>query len=184
MAQDGAFEDALDLLETAFQLDPLSTRYIGDQGHIYYWAERFDEGIEAMTRVLEKFPGDNWLLWMLGYLYSGQGDYEKAIEVYSSRSVGKTNWMLAYSLGMAGRTKEAEDILEYLLEKRSNQHVPAYMIASVCAGLGRMNDALIWLEQDYNDGGQGLFFQGLEHDVKFKALWESPEFQRLVDHIR
>ena len=62
-------------------------------------------------------------------------------------------------------------------------YVPALMIATIYIGLGDTENALLYLEKDYESGGQGLFFWGLKHDVKFDSLKNEPRFQALIDKI-
>ena len=43
---------------------------------------------------------------------------------------------LGHAYGIAGKKKEAQEILEQLLEKSKRSYVPAYDIAAVYIGLG------------------------------------------------
>jgi TolB-like protein/Tfp pilus assembly protein PilF len=179
---EGDFDLALSLTSKAQSLDPLSTKYLGDVGHVYYYAHRFQDGIDAISQMLEEHPGDPWLLWMRGFLYSAIGQYEKAIEVYLQRPI-KTNWMLAYSYGKSGHKQLALDILDIHLEKRKNKYVPGIMIAVIYMGLGDHENALKWLQTDYTDGGQGLFFWGLKRDPIFAPLRERAGFISLLNKV-
>ena len=181
---DGNTKEALRLFSIVHSLDPLSTKYRGDIGHAYYYSHQYEIGIEMMDELLEKYPGDPWLLWMKGYLYSGLGNYEAAINTYLERPTGKkTNWMLAYNYGKIGKTNEATEILNLHLKKRETQHVPGYMIATIYIGLGNRRKALDWLELDYREGGQGLFFWGLKTDPKFDLINNDTRFQKLLNYI-
>ncbi len=60
----GEFQIAKDYLSQAHALDPLSNKYVGDQGHVYYWEGDYDNGIELIEEALKKTPDDDWLLWM------------------------------------------------------------------------------------------------------------------------
>ncbi|MFY0644298.1 MAG: hypothetical protein JXR19_07510 [Bacteroidia bacterium] len=182
---DGEIDDAIKLLSKAQSLDPLSTKYIGDMAHIYYYSNRCKEGLDYMIPHLMKDPENPWLLWSKGYLYSGMQDYEKAIKAFTSRlTSGKnTNWMLGYCYGMHGDTEEATSILEWHLDKRENEYVPAYMIACIYIGLDKQEEALNWLEKDYEEGGLGLFFWGLKSDPKFNKLHDHARYKQLLSKI-
>jgi len=172
---------AIKYFEKAHSLDPLSSKYKGNLGHFYYYARQFDEGIKVLTEALSSSPDDNWMKWMLGYLQTGNGDFDKAIETFKSRSGNShTNWMLGYSYAKIGRIEEAEEILDILLKKREASFVPAYMIASIYIGLGNKEKAFEWLDQDVRDGRNSPFFAGLNTDIKYDKIRDTPRFQALL----
>lgn len=182
------FDNNLDLMEKNFnkvlKLDPLSPKYIGDMGQAYYYLNEFEKGIEFIDEQLIRFPNNDMLVWMKGNLLSGLGKYEDAIKHFTSRSVARnTNWMLGYSYGMNGDTEKAKEILDYQINKSKLVYVPAYMIATIYMGLGDSENALTWLEKDYENGGQGLFFWGLRNDIKFKSIIDEDRFQALLSKV-
>jgi TolB-like protein len=182
---DGNTEEAISLFDKAQALDPLSKKYMGDVGHAYYYSHRFIEGLEVITSFLKKQPVDPWLLWMKGYLLSGMQNYQMAIDTYLERPTGtKTNWMLGYNYGKIGELGKAEEILNFHLDKREESYVPAYMIATIYAGMADLDKALEWLETDFEDGGLGLFFYGLKTDPKFTELQGNSRFEKLLKVIQ
>lgn len=181
---EGNLGKALHHFSVTHSLDPLSTKYLGDVGHAYYYTHQYETGIEFISSMLKKHLGDPWLLWMKGYLYSGLGKYKTAIDTYLERPTGtKTNWMLAYNYGKIGMINEATEILNLHLKKREKVHVPGYMLATIYIGLGDRDKALEWLELDYEEGGQGLFFWGLKTDPKFDSLRNQNRFKALLNKI-
>ncbi|WP_298238814.1 FlgO family outer membrane protein [uncultured Algibacter sp.] len=183
-----AFDGDLENMEENFnmvqKLDPLSSKYIGDMGQAYYYLREFQKSIDKMSESLNKFPNDNMLLWMKASNLSGLGRYQEAIDIYTSRSVASnTNWMLGYCYGMVGETEKAKEILNYQLNKNKMVYVPPVMIATIYMGLGDFDNALTWLEKDYELGGQGLFFWGLKQDIKFDPVKNHPRFQALMSKI-
>ena len=91
--------------------------------------------------------------------------------------------MLGYAYAMAGKKAEAEEILKINLEKRENQYVPSFMIATIYMGLGDKEKTLEWLERDWEEGGQGLMFWGLKSDKLFDPVRDDPRFQALLNKI-
>ena len=183
-----SFDGDLERMEENFnmvqKLDPLSSKYIGDMGQAYYYLREFQKSIDKMNESLKKFPNDNMLPWMKASNLSGLGRYQEAIDIYTSRSVASnTNWMLGYCYGMVGETEKAKEILNYQLNKNKMVYVPPVMIATIYMGLGDFDNALTWLEKDYEVGGQGLFFWGLKQDIKFDPVKNHPRFQALMSKI-
>ena len=177
-------DDAIELFEKAHELEPLSTKYLGDQGLSFYYLQLYERGIEYNTESLLKYPNDNYLLWIQGFLYIAQEKYTEAIESFKKRSAGtNTNWLLGFAYAMEGNKKEAERILNIQLEKRKTQHVPAFMIATLYMGLGDKEKTLDWLEVDWEEGSQGLMFWGMKTDKRFDPIKDEPRFQALLDKV-
>jgi class 3 adenylate cyclase/Flp pilus assembly protein TadD len=174
-------QDAVAILEKAHSTDPLSTKYLGDIGHVFYYSHQFEEGIQVISKTIVNNPKENFLLWMLGLLYSGAGNYEKAIDCFLQRTKGReTNWMLAYCYSKSGNKKGALKILDIHLKKRETQYIPSYMIASIYMGLGDKEKALHWLETDQKEGGTSLFYWGLKDDPKFEEIMQEERFKKLM----
>ena len=172
---------AIKYFEKAHSLDPLSSKYKGNLGHFYYYFRQFDDGIRLLREALDSTPDDNWIKWMLGYLQTGKGDFSGAIETFKSRSgQSQNNWMLGYAYGKIGRIDEAKEILGVLLKKREASFVPAYMIATVYIGLGNKEKAFEWLDRDVEDGRNSPFFAGLNTDIKYDDIRDTPRFQALL----
>lgn len=176
------FSMAFELLKKASQLDPFSLKYPTNMGHIFYYRGDYEEGLNHICALEEVRPNEPWIYWMKGYLYSVQGEFEKAIESFEKReTIGKkSNWMLAYCLAKIGRVDEANAVLEFHLNKSKFSHVPAYMIATIYMGLNRYEEAIDWLYKDYSDGGTGHFFINIHHDPKFTPLKGYERFDRLL----
>jgi len=183
---EGDTQQAEKLFMKARELDPLSTKYDGLLGHAYYYSGQLDKGLRHLSDALSKKPGDNFLLWIQGQLQAAAGDYDSAIDSFLRRTVGSadTNWLLGYSYGMAGEREKATEILGYLIERSQSRHVPALFIATIYMGLGEKESALEWLEIDFDEGGQGLFFWGLKNDKRFDPIKNEPRYQELVNKIK
>ncbi|MCZ6692395.1 MAG: hypothetical protein O6939_00695 [Bacteroidetes bacterium] len=177
-------DKAIELFEKAYELEPLSTKYLGDQGHALYYLHLYDRGMDFINNGLQKYPNNDHLLWLQGFLYVAQEKYTEAITTFRKRAAGtNTNWMLGYAYAMAGKKAEAEEILKINLEKRKNQYVPSFMIATIYMGLGDKEKTLEWLERDWEEGGQGLMFWGLKTDKLFDPVRDDPRFQTLLNKI-
>ena len=91
--------------------------------------------------------------------------------------------MLGYTYARNGELEKAEEILLHLLKKLETQFVPPFMIATIYMGLNDTENALHWLEEDINVGGQGLFIWGLKRDPTFEKLKNNPRFQSILNNI-
>ena len=160
-------------------------RIVGEKALVYFYSRQYERGVEKIKDLMTEHPDNSFLKWILGYLYAGQGEYKKAISTFQSRSAGQTtNWMLAYAFAASGESQKAIEILDFQLERRKTQHVPAFMIATIYMGLGDHEKALEWLERDLEEGVQGLFFWGLKMDIKFDPLKDDDRFKKLLAAIK
>jgi TolB-like protein/Tfp pilus assembly protein PilF len=181
---EGNLDEAVKLFNKVLELDPLSVKNINNiaMSHLYF--HQIDAGLKVLDEGLKKFPNDDMLLFSKGYLLANSKRHKEAIKIFSRRSVAfNTNWMLGYAYAASGQTDKAKAILDYQLEKSKTTFVPPYMIATIYMGLGDVNNALNWLEKDYEVGGQGLFFWGLKRDIKFESLKNEPRFIALLNKI-
>lgn len=182
---EGNLNEAVRLFNKVLELDPLSTKNIANIAFSHYYFHEYEKGIKILNDALKRFPDDNILLWMKGNLLTGTGQYNEAIKVFNHRSIGaNTNWMLGYAYAMSGQKDKATEILNYLIEKSESAYVPPYMIATIYIGLNDKENALTYLEKDYETGGLGLFFWGLKRDPKFYSIKDDPRFVALLNKIQ
>lgn len=168
-------------MDMAIELDPLSTRYKGGSTFAYYLMGNYEVGLKYIKEYLNQFPGDNFLLWNLGYLYAGSGQYDRAIEVLETRTIGTyTNWVIGYCYAKLGNTEKAREILNYHLERAKNEYVPHFMIAVQYAGLGENDAALDYLDQSAGIVGESIFLYALDKDPMWDGVRNDPRFEAIV----
>jgi tetratricopeptide (TPR) repeat protein len=110
----------------------------------------YSTAVEVARRHLEVHPGDNVILFALAQTYVMMENYDQAVKTLLDRSVSSPdkNWLLGYAYGKMGFHEEALDILSYHLEKAEQVYVPPSMIAAIYLGLGKMEDAKSWYQQE------------------------------------
>lgn len=178
-------EECLRLYEKVIQLDPLSTRYKGSLASAYYFMKKYDEGIDRMKQFLRLDPNDNFILWALGYLYAGNGEYEKAIETFKRRSIGThTNWAYAYCYAQLGDMDAAKEILNYHIERKKTGHVPDFMMSVQYTALGEYETALDYLEKSLASDGENWFILGFETDPMLDPLRKYPRFKAIQKSLK
>jgi serine/threonine protein kinase len=146
------FDEGLAQVERAESLDPLSLIMPAARGWFTVFAGRAEEGHAIVRRVIT-IDARLWAAWWFdGVALAALGRYEEAVLALETaiEMGGRTSRLLGYlghSLGMAGRTGEAQGLLDELRRRKGDlQHVPPYFEALVLLGLGRKEDALGRLE--------------------------------------
>jgi TolB-like protein/DNA-binding winged helix-turn-helix (wHTH) protein/Tfp pilus assembly protein PilF len=150
---------AIEEIEHAIELDPVSVSAYDAAGAIYFDARQFDKIIEVAQRIHELSPDDPRALghFANGYLY--QGRVKEAL-AYAQRAVDTTNrypaflCLLAGTQHRAGRVKEAGQTLAEVTEKARKGYVPDVFLAIANLWMHGPDAAMPLLERahDRRDG--------------------------------
>jgi len=177
----GRFEEVLEKIKRAQELDPLSLTINNNIGWIYYTAHRYDEAIEQYQKTLDLNPNFSMARRELGLVYVQKSMFSEGIaELEKAVSLANDTLNLSY-LGIgyaaAGRKDEAIEIIEELRDESKVRFVPSFHIAWIYASLGENEQALNWLEQSYQDGGAHPVISVLP---AYDPLRDDPRFQDLM----
>ena len=182
----GRHDDALARMKKSQELDPLSLIISVAIGWTYYMARRYDEAIAQIRRTFELDPNYPVANWVLGLVLRRMGRYEEAIAegekgVKSSGGSPLIRASLAQSLGAAGKTKEAREILDELATLAKQKYVAPYFFAGIYAGLGDGERAMEYLEKSYQEHSHWLIY--LHMDPGIDGLRSNPRFQELLRQV-
>ena len=124
--------------------------------------------------------------WILGLLLRKTGCYELAITegekgVKLSGGSPLMRAALAQTLGTAGRTKEALQILDELTKLAKQKYGAPYFFAGIHIGLGENDRAIEYLEKCYEEHSHWLIY--LHIDPSMDSLRENQGFQDLLRRI-
>ena len=78
----GEKEKAVEILEEAEQLDPLSPIIIQSLGNMYIFAERFDDAIRQADKLLEINPQMRISIEMKAWGIGMKGDWKAALTLF------------------------------------------------------------------------------------------------------
>jgi eukaryotic-like serine/threonine-protein kinase len=182
----GRQAEAIAKIKSSHDLDPLSLIINVAVGWAFYHARRYDEAIEQLRRTAELDPNYPITYWILGLLLRKTGCYELAIiegENGVKLSSGSPLMLaaLAHTLGTAGRTKEAIQILDDLTTLAKQKYVAPYFFAGIHIGLGDSNRAIEYLEKSYEEHSHWLLY--LHIDPSMDGLRDNPHFQDLLRRL-
>ncbi len=184
LSNTGRHAEALAEAKRARELDPLNLRNNALEGQFLIHAGRIDEALTRLQQTLEMDAN-----YFLAHLYTSsaymeKGMYSEAIsearrakEISGARST-YSDAFLGYALAKSGKEVEARSVLEGLLKSSANRYVSSYDIALVYNGLGKHDEALVWLERAYAQRTPGIVF--LKVDPKWNNLRSDARFQDLL----
>ena len=181
----GRFDESLAAERRAGELDPLSPIISSDTGVTLLLARRFDEAIAQFRRTLALDPRFYVARYHLGQALHAQGRYEAAIaEFESCLAADDDPWvmaLLARSLARAGRRDEALGRRDTLVAAAARRYVPNVALAIVHGALDDRDQALLWLERDFEE--RSLFPPFYWIDPVFDDLRDDPRFEALVRRV-
>jgi tetratricopeptide (TPR) repeat protein len=182
----GRHGEALARMKNGQDLDPLSLIINVAVGWTLYFAGRYDEAIQQLRQTVDLDPNYPVTYWILGLLLRKTGCYELAITegetgVKLSGGSPLMRAALAHTLGTAGRTKEALQILDDLTKLAKQKYVAPYFFAGIHLGLGENNRAIEYLEKCYEEHSHWLIY--LHIDPSMDALRDNPGFQGLLRRV-
>ena len=153
----GRHGEAIEEMETARRLDPLTPMRNLALGVTLYYARQYDAAMEHLQEAIEMQPNMWGAHFHLSHTLAAKQAFDDAIRAAQeavSLSSRQENWSLGelgLIYGLSGQKVLAQETLRELKEKRSQQHVPAQAIARVYVGLGEKDQAFEWLEKAYEE---------------------------------
>ena len=174
----GKFNQALDEIKRAEELDPLSLHIIADRGWFLFHAHRPDEAIAQLQKALDLDSNFGMAHYTLGCAYEQKGMFDQAVAEFQKAATREgPSPALAHTYAMAGKRREAIDLLGKLKLLSRQKYVSPYHVALIYTALGDKDPAFAWLEKAYRDRYWMMPF--LKVDPRLDPLRSDPRFQDL-----
>ncbi|HXY03181.1 MAG TPA: protein kinase [Terriglobales bacterium] len=190
LASIGRIQEAIDEVERAHQLDPLSSIISVVRANPYLAARQFDRVIEMTNKVLAESPDLGRAHNFLGIAYWGQHKYSDAIQEWKigARLEGDKNGEEAADAMEVGFRSDGKrgalgSTIQVLIAQRKpgKSFVSPYGIAANYADLGDKDDAFEWLETAYKEHDGGIV--GIPTDFMLDPIRSDPRYADLVRKI-
>lgn len=185
LAAKGQYAEAVAEAQRALQDDPLSLIVGSNAGWTFALAGQYDRSVETLRKAIDidsNFPRTHF---RLGEVYEQRAQYAMAIPEFEQAvnlSGGDPYYegSLAHAYAASGNPTRARVLLENL-QTRTRQHVPAYAIVVVYAGLGDRDETFLWLQKAVEDRSTPLVF--LRSDPELANFRSDPRFAELAHLI-
>jgi len=186
LCERGRFDEAIEQVTKAGDLDPLSLIIAVHAGWPYYFARDYDAANHRFRKALEldeKFiPAQGWLGMALGQ----QHRYTEAIDTFQRAlevdRVPILMAMLGHTHAIAGHRTQAEEVLTALEYESQSRYISPYDLAVIHAGLGDKEAALRELSRAYEDRSAWMVF--LNVDPRLDPLREENAFVEIAARLR
>jgi adenylate cyclase len=180
----GQVQEAVEIMEKAEELDPLSPLVNQGLGNVYVFAERFEDAIRQADKLLEIDPQRRNTIEMKGWAIGMSGDWQAALpyfeEVHRLTNHPLRGLMgLGFAYAVLGRETEAREIVRKM-ELRQQQEPDSVMDADLAAvwwGLGDLDKTFYHLDQciEKKMGPPSYFIQY----PAFKKIKKDPRYEQL-----
>jgi TolB-like protein/Tfp pilus assembly protein PilF len=181
LAAVGRTDEALDRVEAALALDPLSLNVRVSVGLRVSEAHQVERGVAQLLGVLDLDPAFSLAHFHIGRIYVALGRYVEALEHLRRVASGSplASGLIGFALARLGRREEAQQVLAGLRSLAATQQLGAEPVAFVLQGMGEIDTALEWYRRaiDAHEGvvamlGVELVVDELRSDPRFAALLE------------
>ncbi len=179
--------EAWEQINEDMRLDPLSLPNNAEVVRTLYYARNYDQAIEQGQKAMQLDPNYVRTHFWLGRVYSQKGMHREAIaasgkilESMPDSTLGLTE--MAYSLAVAGRRKEARQILSRLEERSRSAFVPAYNFAVIHIALNEEEAAMRYMQQAYENRDWALVVLAVE--PRLDPLRKDPRFQEISAKLK
>ena len=181
----GKHEPALEEIQRACRLDPLSPILSTLHAEFLYHARRNQDAIAQSLKALDLDP-DFWISHLnLARAYEQIGDYGRAIiELEKARVLSSGNseptGLLGYVLGRSGKRRASEEQLQELIALAKSRYVPPFNLALNYWGLGEIETMFEFLEKGCEERDVHMTFL---LDPKWDPLRSDPRFRSILEVV-
>ncbi len=182
----GRLDEALDEMQVAAALDPVSSIIARDIAVIYYYKRDFEAALEQCDRAIEQDPHFAATYWTLGMVQIQMRDFDEAIAAFQ-RAIHLTPQSprmqggLSRALAMSGNLQAARRMLDELKDLAAKRYVSPFELASIYFALEESEAGFKWLEKAFQDRCFELI--SLKVDPRFDLLKRDPRFQSLSSQL-
>ena len=179
----GRYDEGINFLKKAQQLDPLSLVVNTDVGYAYYIARRYDEAIPIYRNALAMDDRFSLAHLLLGLALTQKGQHDEAIAEVQRATDRGSEYLAALGnvYARAGKKPEALAVLRELEQLAQKGYVPPYQLAWVYCGLGDLEQALPLMQKSVEKNVGVIDFK---HHPVYEPLLADPRYQDLLLKIK
>lgn len=179
----GRTDEAIDEIERAEELDPVSPKAILMTAWTLYQARRFKESVAKARKAVamqESFPQG---LLHLGNALTQAGETAEAVEVLRRSAEmwgesGMPRYMLCHARAAEGNLEAANTILDKVIQTAETSYMKPYFVAMCYAAVGDHDKAFEWFERSIEEGNEWMVWFGIE--PKLDPLRKDPRYLELL----
>ena len=152
----GRYEQAIEIAEKAFALDPESPVIEFNLSNAYFYNKDFNKAISISEEVLKDHPSFSWSVYLKSVCHTLQGEHQKAIDIFKEYKpdLSQQSYLYeAYSVACynSGEKEKAYRLLTELITKSDEGYIQKEVISNICFFLNMDKEGLYWLNKAYQE---------------------------------
>jgi eukaryotic-like serine/threonine-protein kinase len=174
-------------IEKALEIEPKSVFLWHNLAWVYFNSGRFDDSLKLHQEIKETYPAYvyvslsySWALRHVGRFDEAIAEARRGVELVPENPMYLT--VLAAALAAAGKTAEAQEILDEIMQISKEKYVSPYMLAIVHICFGDRDRALEALKVAAEIRDTWVTWVAV--DLQFEALREDARFQEILRLIK
>jgi len=186
LAAVGRNSEAIDEVQRAQELDPVSLIINTEVGRIFYLTHKHDQAVVAYRGVIDLDPHFARAHTRLGMAYAAERNFGEAInEFQQAKQISGhdpyLDGLLGFAYALSGSTAKARKVLKELMQRLHREYVPAFSMALVYIGLGDRDQAMELLAKSSSDRSTYMVFA--KADPLLDSVRLDPRFSSLLDRM-
>jgi TolB-like protein/Flp pilus assembly protein TadD len=182
----GRLDEALEEIQLASALDPISAIISRDLAVVHYYRREFDLALEQCDHTIALNPHFSPAYWTLGLIQEQLGDLDEASAAFKraiqlSPQSPRMKGALGRNYALSGKPKEAHRILKELLDLQNERYISPFEIASIQFALGQQEQGFDWLKKAFKDRCFELV--AIKVDPRFDSLKNNTTFMDLASQL-
>lgn len=182
----GRLDEALEEMQVAQALDPVSSIIARDLAVIHYYRRDFDAALEQCDQTIELNPHFAPAYWLLGFIQEQRGDMDESIAafqraVHLSPDSPRMQSALARALAVSGKRALAVKLLKTLQELAAQRYVSPFEFAAMSFALGDRDGGFQWLAKACDD--RVFEMTAIRFDPRVQAGRDDPRFAIILRRL-
>ncbi len=178
----GRLDEALQEMQLARAIDPISSIISRDLAMIFYYRRDFDTSLEQCDRTIEQNPHFAAAYWTLGLVQAQRGDLDEAAAAFQrglqlAPQSPRMHGAIARIFALASKREEAMRILADLHDLAKKRYVSPFELASIHFAFREWEQGFEWLTRAFQDRCFELI--AIKVDPRFDALMKDSRFTEL-----
>jgi serine/threonine-protein kinase len=148
----GRNDEAIQEINAALSVDPLSPLFRSHLAFLQYIGRRYEESIATFRQVIHMYPDYYLAHAMLGMCLSVAGRHDEALAAYENAMQADADSkfvssLIAMTLAGAGRREEAEAVTAQVLQRAVSEYITPVSIAYIYVAMRDFDNAFRMLDE-------------------------------------
>ena len=174
----GRFDEALQEMKKAQELDPLSLVILAIGGWPLHYSRQYDQAIEQNKKVLAMDQNFEPAQLYLAQTYLAKGMHEEALKYFKKLN---DPYRIGISYAKMDKIAEARQVLESLIVRSKQEPQLCFSISILYFALGEYDRGFQWLEKACEQRNNSMVF--LKVEPLFDSVRSDPRFKALLKKV-